>query len=45
VDECKPLATGVRAKNWPFKFCAIAYHNIDEEIPVASRRAVHLGGV
>lgn len=32
---------GAQVKNWPFKFFAVAYHNIDEEIPEASRRAVH----
>jgi hypothetical protein len=35
------LLVGVRTKNWPSKYFAIAYHNIDEEIPEGSRRAVH----
>lgn len=30
-----------RPKNWPSKYFRIAYHDIDEEIPEPSRRAVH----
>ena len=29
------------SENGPSKYFAIAYHNIDEEIPEGSRRAVH----
>lgn len=32
----------MNVKNWPSKYFAIAYHNIDEEIPEGSRRAVRL---
>jgi len=36
------LGVGARVKNWPSRYFAIAYHNIAEEIPEGSRRAVHL---
>jgi hypothetical protein len=33
---------GQQVNNWPFKFWAIAYHNIDAEIPSQHQRAVRM---